>query len=389
MSQQIDDIYEDELCRGVFETLETWEKRFGIELRSLFDPDRYSHQDACRLFRERLIVGLSQYEGFSAEEADGELKDKDIVGYLEKTLPVVEYEPNFFVSRHNAKIIANKKGNEVYNYVVSVRKGLDLMAAAENIDALVAQSVAAGILAVTVQVAIQVAIIMKRSIVPLPITVALKQAFLNFGLRTLVANIILAAAAILLWIIYGKEARILGMLINDTDTNYIVSDWMDGLEGYKKGNLYMAHGVTQSFPLTHLTEDLDSPELQLNARLVGKNDEETLVAAALFFAKRKPGFRGAEGVYIFTDYAKTDPGFAFQFAVPLTNDNGVNIGTYPGGVITNKGEIDKIFRTLYNSRKVDFKASYNNRDYSAQMNSARGGACCSITSVSAPLKYPT
>ncbi|WP_156815599.1 hypothetical protein [Pseudanabaena sp. PCC 6802] len=385
MSQQINDIYEDELCRGVFETLETWEKRFGIELQSLFDPDHYSLQDAYRLFRERIVIGLSQYEGFPTEEADGE--SKDIEGQPKRMLSLVEYEPNYFISRYNAKIITNYKGDDVYNYVISVRKSLEIMAASENIDQLVASSFGFGIVAVGVQLMIQAAIIKKAE--QLAWKKALQEGLKRFGLRTAVGAIVIALGALLLWAIFGKEARILGVLINDTDTNYIVADWRDGLEGYKKGNLYMAHGSTQSFPVTNLTEDIDSPELQLNARLIGEDDKDTMVAASMFFAKRKAGFRGAEGVYIFTDYAKTDPGFAFQFAVPYTNDNGVNIGTYPGGVITNKGEIDKIFRTLYNSRKVDFKASYNNRDYSAQMNSARGGACCSITSVSAPLKYPT
>ncbi|MDQ0471790.1 hypothetical protein [Labrys wisconsinensis] len=373
MSDVQDDIYEDEFVRECFAVIEGWERRFGIELKSLFDPDQHSYAESTRLLRERIIDGIDRYDGFPPTEAEGSSSEPFSTRFRRGDAPV-EFEPNFFITRENAEIISKYQGDSVLQYVGSLRKSLDLMASSDTVESLVASSLSTGVLIVGSAILIEVRIAMAAGTA---FRAALLASLKSTGLKSAIATIVVLAAAILLWAIVGRKSKILGLVINDTDANFVVTNWRDGTQGYKSGNLYMTHGALKSFPVSHIGESLNSPEVQLNGRSY-LEDGSILVAASMFYAEAKAGFRGAEGIFLFTDYDKQATGYAYQFAVPYTNANGVYLQPYWGGEMTKRDEINSLFRTMYDKRQTYLDGAYQNMIYRASINSSKGQECCAI-----------
>jgi hypothetical protein len=357
-------------------SLEALESRFGIELQSLFDETKYSYRDSIAEFQRRVVRGVNAHTGFAQEEGI------DIQAVADPT----EVEPNIFISRHNSLVVRNYTGNAVFDYVMVIRKNLDAMGSAASTAQFVAQTLGGTIIAVGVPVAIKVAaeLIAKKALKD-----ALMVAIKGVGLKSAIVAVVLAIAGIIYWLVWGVEQKILGAIINDTDTDYIVPDWRRSVDGYGGGNLYMEHGTTENFMLANLTGSIDSPEVQLKSRFVDENDENTMVAVGLFFADRKAGFRGAEGIYVFTPMPGhgSDPGFAYQFAIPYVNDNRANIEVYAGGKIDDKNVIAKMFRDLYNAAKVNVEKQVGDFSMKSHLNDSRGGRICGLTCVSTPVNY--
>lgn len=357
-------------------SIQTLESRYGIELQSLFDSGKYTYRESFTEFRRRIIAGVNAYQGFEVEEGSMLLASEQDT----------EYEPNIFISRKNAMIARDYRDNKIVDYVMVVRKNLDAMGAAQDTAQFVAQTLGGTIIAVGVPVAIKVATQMYAG-------TALKQALLTavkgVGLKSAIVAVVLAVAAIVYWLLWGVEQKVLGLVFNDTDSDYYVPDWRKSVNGYGGGNLYMEHGTTENFMVANLTGDLDSPEIQLKSRFPVEDDSSTMIAGGLFFADRKVGFRGAEGIYVFIPYpgSGTPPGFAYQFAIPYTKDNRCNIEGFTGGTINNKDEIAGMFRRLYNSAAVNVERQVGDCNMQAHLSNARGGRICGITMVSKPIIY--
>lgn len=357
-------------------SIEALEARYDIELASLFDRSRYTYRDAITEFRRRVVDGVNAYPYFPVEEGS------DIPASADDA----ELEPNIFISRHNARIVRNYQGRQVFDWVMSIKKSLEAMREATTTAQFVAQTLGGTIIAIGVPVAFKVAVeLYAGKVLKEALTIAIKKV----GLKSAVIAVVLALAAILFWILWGIPQKILGAVINDTDTDYYVPDWRTSVDGYKKGNLYMEHGTTENFPSDRLNGKEDAPEIQLKSRFVDENDDDTMVAVGLFFADRKAGFRGTEGVYVFIPYPEhgTDSAFAYQFAIPMTKDNRANIDTYAGGKITNKGVISGMFRSMYNQAGVDRSRTVGNMELTSHLSGSRGGEICGIACVSTPITY--
>lgn len=375
---QLDDFERKlQLARAeVLASIEMVELRFGIELQSLFDPTKYSYKESITEFRRRVIQGVNAYTGFVKEEGS------DIFAAEDTT----ELEPNIFISRKNSLIVRNYTGDAVSDWVMVVRKNLDAMGAAQSTAQFVAQTLGGTIITVGVPVAIKVA---ARLIAKETLKNALLIAVRGVGLKSAIVAVVLALAGIVYWLVWGLEQKCLGAIINDTDTDYYVPDWRKSVDGYNGGNLYMEHGTTNNFMSANLTGDLDSPEIQLKSRFVDVNDENTMVAVGLFFADKKAGFRGAEGIYVFIPYPEhgSGPGFSYQFAIPHTKDNRANIAIYDGGKIDNVDVISKMFRDLYNTAEVDIEKQSGDFGMKSHLSGARGGRICGTATVSTPITY--
>jgi hypothetical protein len=356
-------------------SIKTMESRYGIELEELFDPTKYSYRESITEFRRRIVDGVNAYQHFETEE-----------GSELKALGDTEYEPNVFISRKNALIVRGYRGQQIVDWVMVVRKNLDAMGAAQSTAQFVAQTLGGTLIAVGVPVAIKVATEMYGGAA---LKAALMTAVKGVGLKSAIIAVALALAAILYWLLWGVEQKILGVVINDTDTDYYVPDWRKSVDGYYGGNLYMEHGTTENFMVANLTGSLDSPEIQLKSRFADENDDLTMVAAGLYFADRKGGFRGAEGIYVFIPYPDhgSDLGFAYQFAIPYTKDNRNNIDPYRDGRIDDKDKIARLFRTLYDAAKVNVDKTDGSFNMQSNLSDARGGRICGITMVSTPITY--
>ncbi|RXA94489.1 MULTISPECIES: hypothetical protein [Yersinia] len=366
---------DNSLHNEVLASISNIEDKFNIELKSLFDHDKYTLQESIKEYRRRVIEGVNNFKGFTDEGDDRILSEAS-----------VELEPNIFISRKNALIASDYTGTKVTDWVKTTNKNLRALAESTSTTQFVVQTLGGTIIAVGVPVAIKVA---AQLIGGETLKNALMIAIKGVGLKSAIVAVVLALAAILYWLIWGIEQKILGVIINDSDTDYYTPNWRTSIDGYKKGNLYMEHGTTVNYMSVTLNQDLDSPEIQLKSRFVDVNDSETMVAIGLFFADRKAGFRGAEGVYVFIPYPGygSDSGFSYQFAVPYSKDNRANIDIYNGGEITDKEKIQSIFRNLYNSAKVDISKKVGNMTMKSHLNGSTGGDVCGIASVSTPINY--
>ncbi|MGI5211481.1 hypothetical protein [Plantactinospora sp. CA-290183] len=129
----------------------------------------------------------------------------------------------------------------------------------------------------------------------------------------------------------------------------------------------------------HSDGNLDSPLVQLKQRLYfGEGVEDNVVWCGVYFADRNNGFRGAEGVMVFTSAtANSTLKFAHMFAVPYTNDNGTNMR-----LVSGDGDLSKLYREMYDSRRVRVDLVDSGYRLTATVNDARGGVVACIASIS-------
>lgn len=379
MTEQHDEyeLQERQLHDDMLRIIETIEDRFHVELKSLFDANRYTYPAFMDEFRQRMAVGLNAYAGFS------DVEGSDVAF----SYAAVEIEPNIFISRHNALVVRNYHGQKLVDWVQTVLKSLEAMTLSTSPAVFAAQTLAGALLAVGGPMAVAT---VKNLWAGEALKNALTMAVKKVGLGSAVAAAAVAAASIIYFLLVINPKKIIGFVLNDTDSNYYVPDWRNSVNGYYGGNLYMEHGTTNRFMTVPLTDRIDSPEIQLKARLVAKNDDETMVAAGIFFAEKKVGFYGAEGVFVFTPYPGhgNDSAFAYQFAVPYSRDNRNNIDVHASGRIDNKGHISKLFRDMYNAAKVNVEKQAGHMSMTANVSDARGGKVSAVACVSTPLAYP-
>jgi len=159
-----------------------------------------------------------------------------------------------------------------------------------------------------------------------------------------------------------------GMVINNTNDNLVVNKYRES-----NGHLHMEHGVMVDF-MEDNEDGLQSPKLQIKQRLnFGENNSENVVMAGIYFADRNVGFRGSEGVMVFTS-TTTSLQFAHMFAVPYINDNRTNM-KYLAQAPSN---LETLFRELYNENKVRVDFVSNGYRMTSTVNNPRGGVVACI-----------
>ncbi|HJR73232.1 MAG TPA: hypothetical protein VJ806_06295 [Luteimonas sp.] len=353
------------------EILGNLEKHFGIDLKRIVADESLDSEQAYVELRASLAAAVLSHAGYPVED-----REFAVPGPLAKG---VENEPNVFITQHNANIAADYSGERVREYVIDLTRRLDLMSRSNSVGSLVGNTIGGFVIAVGIGVGKEVG---KRLFNGDGLKDALTGAIGKVGLKTALLAVVGALAGILKWMIFDKQARILGVVINDTDTDFVVRDWRKSVDGYHGGDLYMAHGATKNFMSDHLTGDLDSPEVQLKARIPGKTPEERQVAIGIYFADRKSGFYGAEGLYVFTPLGGGHDSVAVQFAVPFSKANNANIALHRGGSINNKSQLEGMFRALYNEKKVNVDKREGPYRLRSHINSPSGGVVSGIACIS-------
>lgn len=338
---------------------------------SLSGPAR--RKAACLALAEAIIDRAHRqgYQDFLDDPTDP-VENPETAGLLGLGQPAdeIDTEPNFVVSQHNARILAGYQGSTLRDYVFTLTKRFENMANASSIGVLVAEMASAAVISVSVPAAVAT---VKALRAKQTLLAAMRTGITSIGMKTAIAAVAAVLVALLLYLLFENPKKILGFVFNDTDDNFVVDKWR-----YAEGDLHMEHGEMVTFMEDHSTGDLDSPKIQLKARdFYGDGDGDNVVYAGVYFADRNIGFRGAEGVMVFSS-TSSNLMFAHQFAVPYTNDNGTNIRLLNGG---RPADLSKLYRAMYDARRVRYDYTESGYRLTSTVDDARGGVVACITSI--------
>lgn len=355
------------------------EKRYGLRLKDIADNHALSTREKKKMFTSRLLEAVwadfdehNQNAGivYQPTEHDNKLMRALALG------EDIELEPNVVLSEHNANIIRTYEGDDVYNYLFTLTKRFENMAASKTAGQLAIEIVSGGLVSVGVAMAVGTVKALREG---LKLLGAVKSGITSIGMKTAIGIVVFVLVALLLYLILDNPKKILGLIINDTDEDFVVNDWRKGTDGNMGGALYLEHGHIVNFPEDHETGELDSPIVQLRKRYYfGEGDEDNSVCAGIYFGDRNIGFRGVEGIMVFSSKT-TSNNVAHMFAVPYVNDNGTNMRYLPAQPTPDS--LPGLFRELYNARKVRIDTSEGGYDLTSTVNSARGGVVGLIASI--------
>lgn len=351
------DVSEKEFASQICENLSD---EFGIDVKALLFTPGISSKERIKLTASHLVEAIilkaeaENLEGFERSS----LTDFDLAGFVAE---VMEIEPNISYSEKDAIALSNLQGQKLKDYLFTLTKRFENMAKAKTPGQLVAEMAGSSLMSIGVPMGIQV---VKSLIAKEGLKVAMLNGVKAVGMKTAVVAVVLVLAGLLYYLLVENPKKILGMVVNNTDDDFVVNNYASG-----NGNLRMIHGQMVNF-MQDSEEGIDGPTLQLKQRLnFGPGNEENMVFAGIYFADRNVGFRGSEGIALFTSKSNSNFKFAHVFAVPYTNDNRSNIKIVNG----NPGDLETLFRSLYDQNKQ--RVDYNDQGYrlTSTVNDPRGG----------------
>ena len=340
------------------------EIEFDVDLLSILLSNEQSQKQKFR----NAVTELSEVILYRVYENNEELRqkwgEKDFHNLLNDK---IEIEPNIAISEEDALYLSDLTGEKLTQYLFTLTKRFENMSKAKSEAMLVAEMLTSGVIAVGVPCTI---LVIKGLRAGQTLSAAMLAGIKGIGLKTVMVAVVAVLVSLLYYLLWENPKKILGMVINNTDENLIVKDWETG-----KGDLFMQHGEMVNF-MQDNEDGLASDILQLKQRLFfGEGDKDNVVFAGFYFADRNIGFRGSEGVMIFSSKT-SNMKFAHMFAVPYVNDNGTNIGPILGSP-----NLEELYRNLYDHRKVRVDFIEDNYRYTSTVNDPRGGVIGCIASI--------
>lgn len=340
------------------------ELTYNIDLLGVYRnqnlTDREKISKAAILLKEAVLTRayICNYEGFSADD------------YLHEGVDLsadLEIEPNIALSEADAKYLSTLEGDALKTYVYSLTKRFESMQNAKSPAALVAEMIAGGVISVGVPMAIGV---IKGLIARQALKVAMLSGVKAIGMKTAIGAVVVVLAALLYYLLFENPKKILGLVINNTDESLIVNNFTA-----TGGDLYMQHGVMVNF-MQDNEDGLQSKKIQIRKRqFFEKDSRDNIVFAGIYFADRNIGFRGAEGLMLFSSTTNTNIIFAHMFAVPYTNDNRTNVDV----LTCRPNNLESAFRTLYDENKQRAQIEKNGYKAISTVNAKKGGVVASLT----------
>jgi hypothetical protein len=275
------------------------------------------------------------------------------------------------LSESDANIVISYQGDQLKTYLFNLTKRFENMANAQSVGVLVAEMAAGSIISVGVPAAVMTVKALRAG---QTLLAAMRTGVLGIGMKTVITAVVVVLASLLLYLLWENPKKILGMVLNNTAENLVVNRWDAG-----DGDLHMEHGQMVDF-MQDNEDGLNSPVIQVKQKLnFGPGDPDNVVFAGFYFADRNVGFRGAEGVMVFTSQTSSLL-FAHMFAVPYVNDNGTNIRYLEA----RPTDMSKLYRDMYDSRQVRIDTTSNSYRLTATVNDARGGVVGCIASITGP-----
>jgi len=353
------------------------EERHGIRLLDVIRNDALSISRKRELMTTRLLesllTDLAQHHEGAQLAAPFDSSTAAVSAILAEA---VEVEPNLIFREVDANQIRNYKGRQVYDFVYGLSERLESMARAKTEGQLAAEMVAAGLVSIGVSMGVGTA---KALVGGAALGAAVGAGIASIGFATAIGVVAVVLVLFLLFLLLENPKKLLGIVLNDTDEDFVVVDWRRGVDGDEGGDLYMQHGRMERFPQDSATGQLDSPKVQLRKRFFfAPGDPDNFVCAGMFFADKNFGFRGAEGIMVFTSL-QSPVAIPLQFAVPYTNDNGANVRVMPRR--PNPGSLPSLFRTMYDSRGVRVEKDELGYRVISTVNDPRGGVVALIGSI--------
>jgi hypothetical protein len=364
---EYDHMSSHEFCEHILDNLK---RAFGVDLRPTFTAPGLSDGEKLRRASAELLEGVfanAQREGYwydwNADDAADEEKalDRSITAKL--TVAAVEEEPNLSFIPSDLTVIRGYRGDQLKTYLFSLTKRLENMSNAKTAGQLAIELTAGGLISVGVPMAVGAVKALRAG---LPLLQAIRAGITSIGLKTAIGAVVVVLVGFLLWLFLENPKKLLGLLINDTDDDFVVNDWRKGVDGEKSGDLFVAFGHMANFMVDH-EGGLASPEVQIRARQnFGPSDPDNVVFGGIYFADRNFGLRGAEGLMILT--AKSSGRrFAHLYACPYFEDNGTYLD------IVGAGSSDKFYYEFYPKRRVSMETEKERYKLQANVNDARGG----------------
>lgn len=353
---------------SALEIMESLKSRTGVDLAAIASNEALSIEARRRKMIARLLeatlAGIDEYnraEGIELEDHENNPLVRAALAE-EKT----EIEPNLSLTQHNFEIVRGYRGQEVTDYVYGLSKRLEAMQNAKTPGQLAIEIGASSLFSIGVAMAKLTWTAWRGGATFLA---ALRTGITTLGMKTAITVIVIVVVAFLLYLFLENPKKVLALVFNDTDENFVVTNWRAGIEGGTGGNLYIEHGHMENFMQDHANGDLDSPLVQIRQRFFfAPNDPDNVVFGGVYFADRNFGLRGSEGVMLFTS-TSSDLAFAHLYAVPYVNDNGANMRLMTG----KKADLPTLFREMYDSRKVRVDFAEGGYRFTATVNDARGG----------------
>jgi hypothetical protein len=291
----------------------------------------------------------------------------------------VDIEPNVAFQQKNVKVLTDMQGQDVKDFIYSLTKRFENASKSSSAAQLALELTGGAVVSVGLPMG---AGVVKAFRAGQKLLAAVRAGVLSIGLKTAIAAVVVVLIGFLLWLFFENPKKCLGLVINDTEDDLFVNDWRKGVNGGDDSDLYMNAGATRSFMEDYLQGDL-TKKVQIKGRVpIDDEDKEFLVWSGVYFADKKPGAFGAEGVMIFST-AERRGLFAHMFAVPFSKDNGTNM-VYGIGHVPQKD----LFEGLYRNREVrrDLMITAENTRLVATMNDARGGTIGCIAAIIKPAK---
>lgn len=350
-------VSEKEFASQICENLS---EEFGVDVKALLLTPGISAKERIKLTTTHLMEAIilkAEYENVEGFDSTA-LKGMNLADFVANA---IEIEPNISYSEKDAIALSNLQGQKLKDYLFTLTKRFENMAKAKTPGQLVAEMAGGALMSIGIPMGIQV---VKSLIAKEALKVAMLNGVKAVGMKTAIVAVVLVLAGLLYYLLVENPKKILGMVVNNTDDDFVVNNYASG-----NGDLRMIHGQMVNF-MEDSNGGIEAPKLQLKERLnYGEGNEDNMVFAGIYFADRNVGFRGAEGIAVFTSKSNPNFKFAHVFAVPYTNDNRSNIKIING----DPGNLDNLFRNLYDQNKQ--RVDYNDQGYrlTSTVNDPRGG----------------
>jgi len=355
------------------------EANTGMSLRSLFEGDRSAAEIRKQVF-EQVVNYIDSRQENEAPDAEWPLAGQRLDArqlLLAATGSTINVTPNIAVTEYNYNILKGYRGRAIHEYVKGVTNGLallnDKMTAGEAAATIIGSGIAAFAAAMIVATA-------KALYQKVAFRAAVVMGVKAMGKMSVVVGVaVLIVTELLLYLMIQNKKVFLGMVYNNSNLSLVVRDWRKGTDGSNSGDLFMSTGSMTTFMLTHMTERLDSPEVQVKSKLDVGDPADNLIMAGIFCAEKNFGFNGTEGAMVLGNYSATPgpswPRFAFVFACPYVQNNGVN-----AQIDTAAPEVSakSYFDQLYNSRGQSVTKTSGDYTFSAYCADERGGEAVAI-----------
>lgn len=341
------------------EILENISNRVGIDLYALLTTDETPTPESILDFKKHIVQdAVLQFRKNTKDnnEEDFGVDDLDDDALVNMALSP-DAEPNWMINPEVLAIIKSYTGEAVLTYLKTLTKRFEQITTSTSPGMVAVTLLSGGLVALGAQAGYGAWV--NRA---LGMRAAAIAGVRSVGMATVVSIAAVTLAMFILWLIFDNQKNVLGLVINESDNDLIVRNY-----GMITQEIYMESGSMKNFMIDQ--ESLGSPKVQIKGGYTDPDDPaESFHFGGIYFADKKVGFYGAEGVFVLTP-RKGGERIAIMFASPYHADNGTNMKI----LNPSETELKKVYKDLYGSRKVNYSHRSGRISLQSHINSNRGG----------------